>query len=274
MNLLLKAAITTAICFQAWASPALAQGYSQAIPASYRVLPNVTYLKSGVWEGKLDIYSRIDSSAPQPTLVFIHGGGSLGGSKESALCSLLPYLEWGWNVVNVEHRLAGVTLAPAALQNCLCALRWVTDHAREYGVDPTKLVVSGTSSGGWFAVAAGLGVRPNGWEEACPGAEDPKVSAIVNWYGNWDLADVLEGPNAKPYAPEWVRNLPNPLDVAQFVAVAASSVRTTWRYFDSWRCRSHRPVHAIYSTSSSAENCGSARGNDHDPQWKTRWIFA
>jgi acetyl esterase/lipase len=215
MNLLLKAAITTTICFQAWASPALAQGYSQAILASYRVLPNVPYLKSGVWEGKLDIYSRIDSSAPQPTLVFIHGGGSLVGSKESALFSLLPYLEWGWNVVNVEHRLAGVTLAPAALQNCLCALRWVTDHAREYGVDPTKLVVSGTSSGGWFAVAAGLGVRPNGWGEACPGAEDPKVSAIVNWYGNWDLADVLEGPNAKPYAPEWVRNLPNPLDVAR-----------------------------------------------------------
>lgn len=106
MNLLLKAAITTAICFQAWASPALAQGYSQAILASYRVLPNVPYLKSGVWEGKLDIYSRIDSSAPQPTLVFIHGGGSLAGSKESALFSLLPYLEWGWNVVNVEHRLA------------------------------------------------------------------------------------------------------------------------------------------------------------------------
>ena len=144
------------VFFAACASSALAQGYSRAITASYRVLPNVTYLKIGTWEGKLDVYSRADSSGPVPTLVWIHGGGVPAGSKDSATFSLLPYLEWGWNVVNVEHRLAGVTLAPAALQNCLCALRWVYGHSAEYGFDATKLVVSGASSGGWFAVAAGL----------------------------------------------------------------------------------------------------------------------
>jgi len=179
------------------------------------VIPNVTYLKTDSWEGRLDIYSQVDGVIARPTLVFIHGGNSLGGSKETATFSVIPYLELGWNVVNVEHRLAGVTLAPAALQNCLCALRWIVRNAREYGFDTTKLVVSGSSSGGWFAVAAGLGVRPDGWEEACPGSEDPKVAAIVNWYGNWDLADVLEGSNKKPYAPGWVRGLPNPLEVAR-----------------------------------------------------------
>jgi acetyl esterase/lipase len=211
----MRTVVVTLICFQAWNCLALAQGYSQSIRESYRVLPNVTYLTSGGWEGKLDIYSRIDSTTPRPTLVWIHGGSSLVGSKESALFSLFPYLERGWNVVNVEHRLAGVTLAPAALGNCLCALRWITNNSREYGIDLTKLVVSGASSGAWFAVAAGLGVRPNGWEDACPGSQDPQVAAIVNWYGNWDLADVLEGPNAKPYAQGWVQNLPNPLDVAR-----------------------------------------------------------
>lgn len=211
----LHGVFVAAACFLACASPALAQGYSRAISASYRVLPNVNYVKSGAWEGRLDIYSRVDPAGPRPTLVWIHGGSSLAGSKESATFNLLPYLEWGWNVVNVEHRLAGVTLAPAALQNCLCALRWIIRNAREHGFDTTKLVVSGSSSGGWFAVAAGLGVRPDGWEEACPGSEDPKVAAVVNWYGNWDLADVLEGPNSKPYASGWVRNLPNPLEVAR-----------------------------------------------------------
>jgi len=203
-----------AVCLLVCASPVLAQGYSRGITASYRLLPNVTYLKVGVWEGKLDIYSRVDPG-PRPTLVWIHGGNVLAGSKESATFNLLPYLEWGWNVVNVEHRQAGVTLAPSALQNSLCALRWIFSHAREYGFDTTKLVVSGSSSGGWFAVAAGLGVRPEGWQEACPGPEDPRVAAIVNWYGNWDLADILEGPNSKSYAAGWVGNLPNPLDVAR-----------------------------------------------------------
>ena len=86
---------------------------------------------------------------------------------------------------------------------------------RSTGFDTTKLVLSGASSGGWFAVAAGLGVRPRLWEEPCPGSEDPKVAAIVNWFGNWDLADVLEGPNAKPYAAGWIRGFSNPLEVAR-----------------------------------------------------------
>jgi acetyl esterase/lipase len=202
-------------CVVACAVPALAQSYSRAIAARYRVVPNITYLKSGVWEGRLDVYSRVDAPGPWPTIVWIHGGDSMSGSKESAILNLLPYLEWGWNVVNIEHRLPGVTLAPAALQNSLCALRWVIRNSSEYGFDTAKLVISGTSSGGWFAVAAGLGVRPDGWEQACPGSEVPKVAAIVNWYGNWDLADILQGPNSKPYAPGWVRNLPNPLEVAR-----------------------------------------------------------
>jgi acetyl esterase/lipase len=171
-------------------------------------------MKSGAWEGKLDVYWRSDPG-PHPTLIWIHGGGPTGGSREAALFYLLPYLERGWNVVNVEHRLAGVTLAPAALQNSLCAVRWVVQNAKSFNSDSARLVISGDSSGGWFAVAAGLGVRPPGWDQACPGPEEPKVAAVVNWYGNWDLADILDGPNKKPYAAGWVANLPDGVEVAR-----------------------------------------------------------
>jgi acetyl esterase/lipase len=210
-----RRAVVAAACLLACAELAHAQSFSRAVAKPYRVVPNATYLKSGQWEGKLDIYSRSDRTGSHPTLVFIHGGDSMGGSKETSFFSLLPYLELGWNVVNVEHRLPGVTLAPAALQNSLCALRWIIRNAREYGFDTTRLVISGTSSGGWFAVAVGLGVRPDNWGEVCPGSEEPVVAAIVNWYGNWDLADILQGQNAKTYAPGWVRGLPNPLEVAR-----------------------------------------------------------
>ena len=112
-----RRAFVAGACCSVCAAPALAQGYSRGISGSYRFLPNITYLKIGGWEGKLDVYSRVDITGPRPTLVGIHGGNSLAGSKESATFSLLPYLEWGWNVVNLEHRLPGATLAPAALQN-------------------------------------------------------------------------------------------------------------------------------------------------------------
>ena len=45
-----------------------------------------------------------------PVVISLHG---TGGNKEGATFSLLPYMEMGWNVVNVEYRLAKISLAPA-----------------------------------------------------------------------------------------------------------------------------------------------------------------
>ena len=47
------------------------------------------------------------------------------------------------NTVNVEYRLAPESLAPAAVEDCRCALHWVYQNAEKYGFDTTKLVVSG-----------------------------------------------------------------------------------------------------------------------------------
>src|SRR5262249_19185359 len=124
MTYRLQGIVTTALLLLS-VRPTLAQGYSSSIAAPYRITPDVTYLKAGAWEAKLDVYSRADSAGPQPTLIWIHGGSSMAGVKETEMFSFLPYLEWGWNVVNLEPRLPGVTLAPSILPNCLCAVRWV-----------------------------------------------------------------------------------------------------------------------------------------------------
>jgi acetyl esterase/lipase len=194
-----------------------AQEYSRNLP-QYRITSNLTYVKNGSWEGKLDVYSRTNPPGPEPTLFWIHGGSPAVGSKDGQLTSFMPYLELGWNVINIEPRQLGVTMAPATLQNSLCAVRWAMHNAGRYNIDATKLVFSGASSGSWFAVAAGLGVRPDGWSDACPGPEEPKFAAVVNWYGNWDLADILQGPNTKDYAADWVRGLPNPIELARVLS--------------------------------------------------------
>src|SRR5438034_3130090 len=121
---------------------ALGQGFSTSITASYRVTPNITYPTANHFEAKLDVYSRSDSTTPQPTLIWIHGGGWTGGTKESATFSLLPYLEMGWNVVNVEYRLAKISLAPAAVEDCLCALRWIIRNAKKFGLYTNKIVTN------------------------------------------------------------------------------------------------------------------------------------
>ena len=130
------------------AATAFGQSLSTSVTAPYRIVPNITYVTANNFEAKLDVYSRSDTQAPQPTIIFIHGGGWTGGAKETQTLSLMPYLDMGWNAVNVEYRLARVSLAPEAVEDCLCALRWVIRNAKQYGFDTTKLVVSGGSAGG------------------------------------------------------------------------------------------------------------------------------
>src|SRR5438034_4030126 len=196
----------------------ISQGLSASITAPYRVVPNITYLTANGFDAKLDVYARTDVTTPQPTLIWIHGGGWIGGNKESATFSLLPYLEMGWNVVNVEYRMARVSLAPAAVEDCLCALRWVIRNAKQYGFDTAKLVVSGGSAGGHLALTMGMIPASVGLDRQCPGTEELKVAAIVDWYGITDVADLLDGENMRTYAVEWLGSRPNRVEIAKRVS--------------------------------------------------------
>ena len=99
---------------------------------SYRIVPNVTYLTASNVEAKVDLFVTRTPDKPLPTMVYIHGGGWTGGTKESRSVAILPYLDMGMNVVNVEYRLARVAQAPAAVEDCRCALRWVIQNAKQY----------------------------------------------------------------------------------------------------------------------------------------------
>src|SRR5712671_291282 len=119
----------------------------------YQVMANVTYLTASGYDSKLDVYKRRDTTTPQPTLVFYHGGGWVAGTKEASLMSIVPWLEMGWNVVNVEYRMARVALAPAAVEDSSCALRFIVEKAKDYGIDTNRIVLSGESAGGHLALA-------------------------------------------------------------------------------------------------------------------------
>lgn len=212
-SLRLTAFMLTALTLPA--AMAFGQNLSASISAPYRIVPNITYVTANNFEAKLDVYSRTDTQAPQPTIIFIHGGGWTGGSKETQLFNLMPYLEMGWNAVNVEYRLARVSEAPAAVEDCLCALRWVIRNAKQYGFDAGKLVVSGGSAGGHLALTTGMMPASAGFDRQCPGTEQLKVAAIVDWYGITDVADLLDGENMRAYAVQWLGSRPDRVEVAR-----------------------------------------------------------
>jgi acetyl esterase/lipase len=188
-----------------------------------RTVPNITYVKANGWEGKLDVYAQ-RGTVPAPTVLYIHGGGWVQGTKEQNVLNLLPYLAMGYSVVNVEYRLAEVSLAPAAVEDCRCALRWVIAHAKDYNLDATRLIVAGPSAGGHLALMTGLANSTAGFDRYCFTTNEPKVAAIVDLYGITDIADLLDGPDKKPfpenwpYTVQWLGNQQNRSELARAIS--------------------------------------------------------
>lgn len=86
------------------------------------------------------------------TLVWFHGGGLTGGSKD-----VLPLLqERGIATVAVNYRLSPRAEAPAYIDDAAAAVAWVFEHIAEYGGDPQQVYVGGHSAGGYLALMIAL----------------------------------------------------------------------------------------------------------------------
>jgi acetyl esterase/lipase len=198
-----------------------------SIEHGYEITPNITYFVGNNFEAKLDVYRPKEAKSPTPVVMLIHGGGWVAGEKEHNALEGLPYMEMGFAVVNVEYRLAKASLAPAAVEDCLCALHWIGRNAQQYNFDLAKIITSGGSAGGHLALTTGMIPSSSGLDAECAFRDDwsgskadplPKVAAIINWYGITDVADMLQGPNMRSYAVSWFGSLPNREEIAREVS--------------------------------------------------------
>jgi len=212
----------------AWGQLSEIDSWTATLHVEYRVIPNITYHVASSHEGKLDLYVPLDMEKRHPTAIYIHGGGWSRGAKEDNALLILPYIARGWAVVNVGYRLADVSLAPAAVEDCRCALWWVLRNASKYNFDTDRIVITGLSAGGHLALTTGMLPRSTELDLRCPPITesqivplDPKefkVAAIINWFGITDVVDLLDGPNQKAYAVNWFGNQLDREAIAQRVS--------------------------------------------------------
>lgn len=204
------------------AAPAVAEdaaSWSAWLSSEYRVTPNVTYKIADNVEQKLDVYARRNSDGPTPTVIYIHGGGWVGGTKEGSVLALAPYLEMGFSAVNVEYRLGRVARAPAAVEDCRCALRWVIANAEKYQFDTERLIVTGASAGGHLSLTTAILPASAGLDYECPGRADLKVAAVINYFGITDVNDLMAGKqNEKSYTVAWLGGQPDREAIAKRVS--------------------------------------------------------
>jgi acetyl esterase/lipase len=200
--------------------------WTEIVGSHYIVHPDQTYGFQSNIALKLDVWEPKDNEKPLPTVIYIHGGGWFFGDRTGAFPQLLPYFARGWNVVNVEYRMSGQSLAPAAVDDSICALRWVYRNARQFHFDLDRIIVTGHSAGGHLALMVGMFDPASGLDNGCPpdpaGGDVPlKVAAIVNWYGISDVNDLLAGKDRKTYAVSWLGDQQNVAAIAKEVSPLA-----------------------------------------------------
>jgi acetyl esterase/lipase len=200
-----------------WAQLTEVESKAATLAGDYHVTPNVVYLTANDYQAKLDVYQPAGENA-HPTLIYFHGGGWVSGSKETSFLETVPFLEKGWAVVNVEYRLARTSLAPAAVEDCRCALHWVYDHASDYKFDTERIVTMGNSAGGHLALTTGMLPVSAGLDRECPPEKEVKVAAIIDWYGITDVGDLFEGANKQDYAVMWMGSQVNREEIAKRVS--------------------------------------------------------
>src|ERR1700741_2478511 len=87
---------------------------------------------------------RPSVDGPLPVVVFLHGGGWIGGSLDSfdEPCATLAS-RTGALVVSPDYRLAPEHPFPAATDDTVAVLRWAADHIAEFAGDPDRMGVGG-----------------------------------------------------------------------------------------------------------------------------------
>jgi acetyl esterase/lipase len=102
----------------------------------------------------------IKAKEPSPAVLYIHGGGMVSCSVEIFAPSIarnanlhsLPFFA-------VDYRLAPEHPAPTPVEDCYAALKYLSEHAKEYNIDPKRICVMGDSAGGGLGAGVTLLAR-------------------------------------------------------------------------------------------------------------------
>lgn len=170
-----------------------ALGAAEAADAqTYQTIANIPYGDGHVRQ-VLDIHQPVvPSPAPRAVVLWIHGGGWSGGDKAMPAFRINALVARGFIMASTNYRLTGTDPSPAQIHDCKAAVRFLRANAAQYGIDPDRIGVWGSSAGGHLV--AHLGVSHGVPEaEGTVGPHDgvsSRVQAVANYFGPTDFFNV------------------------------------------------------------------------------------
>jgi acetyl esterase/lipase len=150
----------------------------------------------------LDVYVP-PAARGAPVIVFWYGGAWTRGSKEQYRFVGATLAEAGYVAILPDYRLHPQVVFPAFVDDGAAALRWVYEHAREYGGDPSRIFLMGHSAGAHLAAMLAL----DGARLDAAGVPRAAVRGLVGLSGPYELTPnsaLLETIFAAPFTPaDW-----------------------------------------------------------------------
>lgn len=206
--LVLAAAIVLAFKLSPWPSVWLiAQMFSKGDAASEAALakhvPSGISARRGIAYGKgpdetFDLYHSEGAADPQPTIVWVHGGGFIGGSTDGIANYMKILAGHGYTMVAVEYSKGLGSRYPRPVEQVNAALGYLVHKATDLKIDPAKLVLAGDSAGAQIAAQVALLTTDPAYAGEvgiAPELKADHIRAMLLLSGTYDLAGLnFEGP--------------------------------------------------------------------------------
>ena len=126
------------------------------LPAFRRYVVRVENLSYGKGPRRnLDVYYRRDRPVSVPVVLLFHGGGFYSGNKRRESRPLIGHLvSQGMVCASANYGLRPHVGYDEQIADCLAAIEWVRCNAHEYGGDPERMCLVGSSAGAYLAIDA------------------------------------------------------------------------------------------------------------------------
>lgn len=170
---------------------ALMQPYA---PSEVSSQLDVAYGSSGN-TNTLDVFRPAGATTALPTVVWMHGGAWVSGSKENVRPYVQNIAAAGTTAVAINYTVAPELSYPGALRELDQALAYLLTHAAELGIDPNRVVLAGDSAGAnMVSQYAAMVTNPNfaQWVGFTPSLAAAQLRGVVLNCGIFDVSRIPE----------------------------------------------------------------------------------
>jgi len=161
--------------------------------------PNIVYSTPANKPLKLHLLIPKNAGPSLPLIIYIKGGGWGKDHPQKTfrfIPQLVQFAKQGYVVASVQHRTSREAKFPAQLHDIQAAVRYLKKHAAKFHIDPKRVGVWGSSSGGHLAALLGTSSGVKHLEEKTRNDNiDSSVQAVVDWYGPTDLLKMSQFPS-------------------------------------------------------------------------------